>query len=120
LDSATTFEIVVVDENWEQCGNTISIPEDTSDIIHLGDLGPLNGTSSLHDAILREAHLSPEVLQRVPTSHPTPSQPPPVSPDPDIGDLEWLINFKVDSVFETRTQRRDSVRHNNRPDTTSE
>ncbi|KAJ1526049.1 hypothetical protein ONE63_009216 [Megalurothrips usitatus] len=110
---ATRLEIVVVDENWGASSATVSPAHDEEatlidlDDPMLGPLGPLGGTSALHGAILREAQ------QHQHAAHPAPgprggtgsASSAQDAPDSDFGNLDWLINFKVDSVFEPKKQR---------------
>ena len=101
----TRLEIVVVDEVWE---GSVSSPDTT--FINLDDLGPLGGTSTLHNAILRESQQLSAAAPYAPLSAPPLPGHHPVSPAPqlaepadsDFGNLDWLINFKVDSVFEPK------------------
>ncbi|XP_034240143.1 uncharacterized protein LOC117644641 [Thrips palmi] len=97
---ATRLEIVVLDEAW---GTATSSPVPDATFIDLDDLGPLGGTSSLHSAILREAQQHELQLAASPAAAPqgrTHAQPDAL--DSDFGNLDWLINFKVDSVFEPK------------------
>lgn len=113
---ATRLEIVVVDESW---AGGVASPDTT--FINLDDLGPLGGTSTLHNAILRESQLSAAPAPYAPLPPlPTPRL---ISPpqqaeaaDSDFGNLDWLINFKVDSVFEPK--KRPAVRSGATPGTT--
>lgn len=110
---ATRLEIVVVDEAWDAAASlsssTASASPASSDatFIDLDDpvapLGPLGGTSTLHEAILREAqqhhqqHQQSAATARAVADCET--------ADSDFGNLDWLINFKVDSVFEPKKHR---------------
>ncbi|KAK3929463.1 Forkhead box protein A2, partial [Frankliniella fusca] len=105
---ATRLEIVVVDEAWDST-TTDSTPtslDGEAAYIDLDDpvlrpLGPLGGTSTLHSAILREARQQPPAQAPAACYAPRPHAD---QADSDFGNLDWLINFKVDSVFEPKKQ----------------